>query len=59
MNIKTKLLLILIALAIMDVLIPIPITTVVLIYVLSQKPPWFIDTVHQVYNSGEGGPNLS
>lgn len=51
---KTKLLLILIALAIMDVLIPIPMTTVVLIYVLSQKPPWFIDIVHRVYDT-EGG----
>ena len=50
MNTATKLILVLIVLAFIDIVIPIPITSIILIYVLVQKPPWFITTVHEVYN---------
>lgn len=53
MSIATKLIITLIVLAIVDVVIPIPITSIILIYVLLQKPPWFIDTVHKIYRLEE------
>ena len=49
MTLKTKCLIGLIALCIVDVLIPIPIVGLILIYVVLQKPPWFVDTVKEIY----------
>ncbi|MGD8770512.1 MAG: hypothetical protein PVJ06_10770 [Desulfobacterales bacterium] len=51
MNIKTKSLLILICLGIIDVVIPIPILGVILIYVVLQRPPWFTHVVREIYNT--------
>ena len=50
MSIKTKSLIILISLGIMDVVIPIPILGVILIYVVLQRPPWFTNVVREIYN---------
>ena len=51
MSIKTKSLVILISLGIMDVVIPIPILGVILIYVVLQRPPWFTNVVREIYNT--------
>jgi len=52
MNIRTKSILVLILLGIVDVVIPIPIIGVMLIYVILQKPPWFMDLVKDIYRLG-------
>jgi len=49
MKSTTKFLLILIAMAIFDVIIPIPLAVLLLIYVLYQKPVWFKDAIDDVY----------
>jgi hypothetical protein len=49
MQSKTKVLLYLIFLAITDTVIPIPITGMLLIYVLYMKPAWFRELVDDVY----------
>ena len=49
MSTKTQILIYIIFLAIFDTVIPIPITAFVLIYVLYQKPQWFIDWVKDIY----------
>ena len=49
MQTKTKVLLYLILLAVTDTIIPIPITGMLLIYVLYQKPAWFRELVDDVY----------
>ena len=41
MSLKTQLLIYLLAMALFDVIIPIPITAMALIFVLYQKPRWF------------------
>ncbi|RZB38279.1 MAG: hypothetical protein SRB2_00027 [Desulfobacteraceae bacterium Eth-SRB2] len=51
MSIKTKSLIILIILGIIDVVIPIPILGVILIYVVLQRPPWFTNVVQEIYNT--------
>ena len=50
MALKTKCLIGLIVLSIVDVLIPIPIVGLILIYVVLQKPPWFVDMVREIYS---------
>jgi hypothetical protein len=50
MNIKTKSLIILVMLGIIDVVIPIPILGLILIYVVLQRPPWFTNVVRKIYN---------
>jgi len=52
MNIKTKALVFLIILGIIDMVIPLPIMGVILMYVVFQKPPWFADVVSEIYKSG-------
>ena len=49
MNIRNKIILILILLGLIDILIPIPIIGLILIYVVIQKPPWFKDLVKDIY----------
>jgi hypothetical protein len=49
MSIKTKILIYLVLLGIFDVIIPIPITALVLIHVLFQKPRWFKEWVDEIY----------
>ena len=52
MSIQTKILLYLILLGIVDMVIPVPILSLTLIYVVAQKPPWFADMVSRIYESG-------
>jgi len=49
MNIRTKSIFVLILLGMVDVVIPIPIIGLMLIYAIIQKPPWFIDLVKEIY----------
>ena len=50
MSMKTKLLISLVLLGLVDVVLPIPILCIVLIYVIWQKPPWFREMVREIYN---------
>ena len=50
MSIKTKSLIILIILGIIDVVIPIPILGLILMYIVLQRPPWFTNVVREIYN---------
>ncbi len=50
MHIKTQLLILLAVMCIVDVVIPVPILGVTLIYILLQRPPWFKDTVRKIYD---------
>ena len=52
MSIQTKTLIFLISLGIVDMVIPIPILGLILIYVIVQKPPWFTDVVAKIYKTG-------
>ena len=51
MSTKTKALIFVISLGIIDMLIPIPILGLILLYVVGQKPPWFMDVVSEIYKS--------
>jgi hypothetical protein len=51
MKLKSKLLICLIIMAIFDMVIPIPFTAILLIYVLSNKPAWFREWVTEIYRS--------
>ena len=50
MKLKSILLIYLSMLAFVDMVIPIPFTTILLIYVLFEKPLWFKDLVYKVYD---------
>ncbi|WP_373500330.1 hypothetical protein [Desulfococcus sp.] len=49
MSTRTQLLVYLVLLALVDTVIPIPITAMILITVLFQKPQWFRDWVDEIY----------
>lgn len=49
MRLITKLLIVLVFLGLVDMAIPIPILGIVLIYVILQKPLWFLNMVKDVY----------
>ena len=49
MNTKTKVLLTLIGLSLADMVIPIPILGIILIYVVLQRPKWFADQYRDIY----------
>lgn len=49
MKSTTKILIYLVIFAIFDMIIPIPFTTILLIYVLLEKPSWFKKLVTEVY----------
>ena len=49
MKTSSKILIYLILFAIVDTIIPVPITTIILIYVLLEKPDWFKNLVLQIY----------
>ena len=50
MSIKAKIILFLIVLGIVDIVIPIPIIGLMLIYVIIEKPPWFMDIAKKIYS---------
>jgi len=49
MTTQRKILIYLLILAVLDAIIPIPFTTIFLIYILFEKPSWFLDLVKQIY----------
>jgi hypothetical protein len=51
MGTKTKFLIAVAALSLVDIVIPVPILGIVLIYVLLQKPAWFRDAVWKIYDN--------
>ena len=50
MKTSTKTIIYLSVLAIMDAIIPIPFTTLMLIYVVLEKPQWFKNLFNDIYN---------
>jgi hypothetical protein len=53
MSMKSRLILWLAVLGIVDAIIPFfPILAFVLVYVLLEKPPWFLEAVQDVYKPG-------
>ncbi len=49
---KTQLLLALIVFCVVDAVVPLfPVLGLLLIYVVLAKPPWFLETVQQVYDT--------
>jgi hypothetical protein len=52
MNIRTKSIFVLILLGMIDVVIPVPIIGLILIYVIVQKPSWFLDFTQEIYRLG-------
>jgi len=51
MTTSRKILIYLILFAIIDTVIPVPITTIILIYVLLEKPDWFEKLVEDLYHN--------
>ena len=51
MKTNRKILIYLIVFAVVDTVIPVPLTALVLIYVLFEKPDWFENLVKQIYHS--------
>jgi len=51
MRINTKMLIYLIVLAVLDMIIPIPFTALILIYVILEKPPWFMKWATDIYKT--------
>jgi hypothetical protein len=49
MKTSTKILLYLMCFALFDVVIPVPLTAIMLIYVLLAKPLWFKNLVSEIY----------
>ncbi len=49
MALKTKILLYLALLALFDIVIPLPLTALVLVYVCLQRPAWFRQWVDGIY----------
>ena len=49
---KTQLFLALIVLCVVDAVVPLfPVLGLILIYVVLEKPPWFLETVRQLYDT--------
>ena len=51
MKTNTKILIYLTVLALIDIIIPVPITALVLVYVVLEKPVWFSDLVAGIYEN--------
>ena len=51
MKTNTKIIFYLSILALLDMIIPIPFTALMLIYVIIEKPAWFRKLVTEIYNS--------
>lgn len=50
MSIKTQILIYIVILAVFDTVIPLPLTALVLIYVVYLKPRWFREWVDNIYH---------
>ena len=51
MSIQYKTLIALLTLCMVDAVIPLPIIGAILIYVVVQKPAWFVDLANQIYKA--------
>ena len=51
MQTKTKTLIVLIVLSLVDMIIPVPILGMILLSVVIQRPPWFMNVVKKIYDS--------
>ena len=51
MKLRGKLIIGLIILAVLDMLVPIPFTALLLLYVVLEKPPWFQTWASELYES--------
>ena len=51
MSAKTQVLMTLFALGLIDVVIPLPIVEILLIYVVLQRPTWFTALVRDIYGT--------
>lgn len=51
MKTATKIIIYLSILAVLDAIIPIPFTTIMLIYVVLEKPEWFKNVVTDIYDT--------
>ena len=51
MSTRTQILIYLIVFALIDTVIPVPITAIILIMALYQKPAWFKEWVDEIYHS--------
>lgn len=51
MSTKTQVLINLIALGIIDIVLPIPIVALILIYVVLRRPAWFTAMVRDIYET--------
>lgn len=49
MTLKTQTIIGLALLSVVDIVIPIPILGMILIFVVLQRPPWFLKTVRELY----------
>jgi hypothetical protein len=49
---KNQLLTYLVLLAIVDVVIPVPVLALILLYVVWKRPRWFADMFHDLYGPG-------
>ncbi|MDY6839076.1 MAG: hypothetical protein SWH78_14010 [Thermodesulfobacteriota bacterium] len=49
MTVKNRCLIVLVALGVVDAVIPIPIIGLILVYVVLERPPWFLDLVQGLY----------
>lgn len=54
MSTKTKVLITLAILAIFDTVIPVPITALIVIYAILQRPPWATDLIRDIYGLRTG-----
>jgi len=50
MKLKTKIFVFLLGFAFIDTVIPVPLTAILLIYILSERPAWFQNLVCEVYD---------
>ncbi len=55
MTTKTKALITVGILAVFDTVIPVPITALIVIYAIIQKPPWVTDLIRDVYDIKASG----
>lgn len=51
MNIRNKVIVGLVLLCVIDVLIPLPILGGILVYVVAERPAWFVDLADRIYRS--------
>jgi len=51
MKLKTKLIIGLVIIAVVDMVIPIPFTALLLLYVVLERPPWFKTWTEDIYNA--------